>query len=183
MHVIPRGKKGQMTNNSMLQCWWKNVVRGEVYGSVYVTGMHMTIWERKCELTQKLSTKFLRDISSPTQILSWELRGLKKLDIVITVVTVESKSHPTLQPYGLQHARLPYPSLSPRAFLNSYSLCWWCHPTIPTSVAPISSYYQSFQNQGLFQWVGSSHQVAKVLELQLQHQSFQWIFRMNFRMN
>ena len=33
------------------------------------------------------------------------------------------------------------------------------------------------QDQVLFQWVGSSHQVTKVLELQLQHQSFQWIFR------
>ena len=33
------------------------------------------------------------------------------------------------------------------------------------------------QHQGLFPWVKSSHQVAKVLELQLQHQSFQWIFR------
>ena len=32
------------------------------------------------------------------------------------------------------------------------------------------------QHQGLFQWVGSSHQVAKVLELQFQHQSFQWIY-------
>ena len=31
------------------------------------------------------------------------------------------------------------------------------------------------QHHGLFQWVGSSHQVAKVLELQLQHQSFQWM--------
>ena len=36
------------------------------------------------------------------------------------------------------------------------------------------------QNQNLFQWVGSSQQVAKVLELQLQHQSFQWIFRVDF---
>ena len=36
------------------------------------------------------------------------------------------------------------------------------------------------QHQGLFQWVSSSHQVAKALELQLQHQSFQWIFRVNF---
>ena len=36
------------------------------------------------------------------------------------------------------------------------------------------------QHQGLFQWVGSSHQVAKVLELQLQHQSFQWIYRVDF---
>ena len=40
------------------------------------------------------------------------------------------------------------------------------------------------QHQGLFQWVGSSHQVVKVLELQLQHQSCQWIFRLiSFRMD
>ena len=36
------------------------------------------------------------------------------------------------------------------------------------------------QHQGLFQWISSSHLVAKVLELQLQHQSFQWIFRVDF---
>ena len=36
------------------------------------------------------------------------------------------------------------------------------------------------QHQGLFKWVSSSHQVAKVLEFQLQHQSFQWIFRTHF---
>jgi len=36
------------------------------------------------------------------------------------------------------------------------------------------------QHQGLFQWVSSSHQVAKVLEFQLQHQSFQWIFKTDF---
>ena len=39
------------------------------------------------------------------------------------------------------------------------------------------------QHQGLFQWVSSSHQVAKVLEFQLQHQSFQWIFKTNFLEN
>ena len=46
------------------------------------------------------------------------------------------------------------------------------HPLLPTSPALNFS-----QNQGLFQWVGSLHQVAKVLELQ--HQSFQWIFRID----
>ena len=46
------------------------------------------------------------------------------------------------------------------------------------SVIPFSSCLQSFPHQGLFQWVSSSHQVAKVLELQ--HQSFQWIFRIDF---
>ena len=35
-------------------------------------------------------------------------------------------------------------------------------------------------NQGLFQWAGSSHQVAKILELHLQYQSFRWIFSVDF---
>ena len=37
-----------------------------------------------------------------------------------------------------------------------------------------------FHNIRFFQWVGSSHQIAKVMDLQLQHQSFQWIFRVDF---
>ena len=41
-----------------------------------------------------------------------------------------------LQPYGLQHSRLPCPSLSPRVCSNSCPLIWWCHPTISSSVAP-----------------------------------------------
>ena len=45
---------------------------------------------------------------------------------------------------------------------------------------PSPSAFNLSQHQGLFQWVGSSHQAAKVLELQLQHQSFQWIFRADF---
>ena len=50
-------------------------------------------------------------------------------------------------------------------------------------IHPLSSPSSAFnlsQHQGLFQWVISSHQLAKVLELQLQHQSFQWIFRTDF---
>ena len=47
-----------------------------------------------------------------------------------------------------------------------------CHRLVP----PLSI----IQYQGLFTWVSSSHQVAKVSEFQLQHQSFQWIFRTDF---
>jgi len=47
------------------------------------------------------------------------------------------------------------------------------HPLLPPS-PPASNLSH---HQGLFQWVSSSHQMAKVLELQLQHQSFWWIFR------
>ena len=55
-----------------------------------------------------------------------------------------------LQPLGLQHHRLPCPPLSPGVFSNSYSLSWWCHPTISSSVTPICSYPQSFQASGSF---------------------------------
>ena len=53
-------------------------------------------------------------------------------------------------------------------------LSQWCHPTISSSVVPFSSCPQSFPNQSLFRWASSSHEVAKVLEFQLQHQSLQW---------
>ena len=46
-------------------------------------------------------------------------------------------------------------------------------PTISSSVVPFSSRLNLSQHQGLYKWVGSSHQVAKVLEFQLQHKSFQ----------
>ena len=49
-------------------------------------------------------------------------------------------------------------------------------PSHPLSSASPPAFNLS-QHQGLFQWGSSSHQVAKVLEFQLQHQSFQWIFR------
>ena len=46
--------------------------------------------------------------------------------------------------------------------------------------SPSPSAFNLSQHQGLFQWVSFSHQVAKLLKFQLQHQSFQWIFRTHF---
>ena len=51
------------------------------------------------------------------------------------IVVVQSLSWVQLfEPHGLQHARFPCPSPSPRACSNSYPLSWWCHPTISSSV-------------------------------------------------
>ena len=49
----------------------------------------------------------------------------------------------SLRPHGLQHARLPCPSPTPRAYSNSCPSSWWCHPTISSSVVPFSSCHQS----------------------------------------
>ena len=86
----------------------------------------------------------------------------------------------SLQPHRLQHSSIIYPSPSPGICSNSCSLSWWCHPTISSSIAPFSSCPQSFPAWGSFPMISSLHQVDKVLELQLQHQSFQWIFRLDF---
>ena len=56
-----------------------------------------------------------------------------------------------LRPHGLQQDRLPCPSPTPGAYLNSCPANPWCHPTISSSVFPFSSRLESFQASGPFQ--------------------------------
>ena len=80
----------------------------------------------------------------------------------------------SLRPHVLQHARPPCPSPTPE-FTQTH--VHWVgdaiQPSHPLS-SPSPPALNLSQHQGLFKWLSSSHQVAKVLELQLQHQSFQW---------
>ena len=81
----------------------------------------------------------------------------------------------SLWPHGLQHARLPCPSYLlefAQTHVRWVDAIQAFHP--PSHPFPA---HTPCQHQGLFQWVSSSHQVIKVLKFQLQHQSFQWIFR------
>ena len=78
-----------------------------------------------------------------------------KEDIAIAshhdVIVVQSLTHAwLLVTHGLQHARLPCPSPSPRVSSNSYLLRQWCHPTISSPVVPISFCHQSFPASGSF---------------------------------
>ena len=99
---------------------------------------------------------------------------ISSIQLSHSVVSVSLWSH------GLQHARLLCPSPTPGANSDSCPLSWWCHPSLPLSfLSPPGFNLPLPQHQGLFQWVSSSHQVVKVLEFQLQHQSFQWIFRLS----
>ena len=83
----------------------------------------------------------------------------------------------SLQPYGLQHTRLPCSSPTPRACSKLCPSSQWYHPTISPSIIPFSSHRQSFPSIVfsnelvlLTHWsqvANESHQVAKVLEFQL----------------
>ena len=79
----------------------------------------------------------------------------------------------SLRPRGLQPDRPPCPSSTPRVYSNSSPLSLGCHPTISSSVIPFSFCPQSFPVSGSFQLSQVFTSVAKVLEFQLQHQSFQ----------
>ena len=72
----------------------------------------------------------------------------------------------SLQPYGVQHTRLPCPSPTPRACSNSHPSSQWCHPAISSSVIPFSSCPQSlaasesFPMSQVFVWGGQSTGVS-----------------------
>ena len=121
---------------------------------------------------------------SPVLLMIAILTGLKWYLFMVwfsflqgLVISSVAQSYPTLQLCGLQHARLPRQHQLPEL---TQTHVHWVSDAIQSS-HPLSSpsppAFNLSQHQGLFQWVSSSHQVAKVLEFQLQHQSFQWIFR------
>ena len=56
----------------------------------------------------------------------------------------------SLRPHDLQHARPPCPSPTPWVHPNPCPLCWWCNPTISSSIIPFSSCPQSFPASGSF---------------------------------
>ena len=110
-------------------------------------------------------------------INSWALRLL--YDPTVTTVHDYRKNHLLFshsvvsyffQPHGLQHARLPCPSLSPGVGSNSCPLSPWYlipsnHLILCRPLLLLPSIFPSIRV--LFQWVSSSYQMAKVLEFQL----------------
>ena len=81
----------------------------------------------------------------------------------------------SLRPHGL-----PCPSPSPGACSNSCPLSQWCHPTISSSVVPFSSWLQSFPTSCSFLMRQLFASGGQSIGVRLRHQSFQWIFRVNF---
>ena len=109
-------------------------------------------------------------------IVNYRRSKIKRRSSVQFSCSVVSDS---LQPHEPQHARPPCPSPTPGVYPNSWPLSRWCiqpsHPLLSPSPA-----FNLSQHQGLFKRVSSLHQVAKILEFQLQHQSFQWTPRTDF---
>ena len=80
-------------------------------------------------------------------ILAIIFQGLSTTFLLLFSSQVMSSS---LRPHKLQHTRLLYPSLSPWVWSNLCPLSQWCHPTLSSSVTPLSSCPQSFPESGSF---------------------------------
>ena len=99
----------------------------------------------------------------------------------ITFVAVQLPSHVQLF-LTLWSAQASLLSPSPEVCPISCPLHQWCHPAISSSDTVFSFFPPSFpasgSNELFFQWVGYSYQMTKILKRQ--HQSFQWVFRVDF---
>ena len=164
-------------------CLWKSESQGLAHFCTFIsrTWLHihytctdgiMSSHRRKCSKLPGRAFMIYRNPWRATKIkrsphclcLSWRV-SFQSLNYVWLFVTPWTAA-----------CRPPCPS-TPIVYSNSCPLSWWCHPTNSSSVVSFSSHLQSFPASGLF---SSSHQVAKRLEFQLQHQFFQWIFRTVF---
>ena len=107
--------------------------------------MGWNLWEIDQKQTQNLSLRHfynscINPIYFPALFISVQFSSV-----------AQSVVSDSLQPHGLQHARLPCPSPTPRVYSNSCPSSRWWHPTILSSVVPFFSCLQSFPASGSFQ--------------------------------
>ena len=130
-----------------------------ISGNNYYPGKVQFKWVR-----HDLATKEKQQVVSSVQFI---LSTCLTLCDPINCSTPGLPVHHQLPEFTQTHVHRVSGAIKPSHLLSS--------PSLPT---PNCS-----QHQGLFQWVNSSHEVAKVLEFQLQHQSFQWTGIISFRMD
>ena len=130
-------------------------------------------WETMLSfVNQSLGTS----LRPPDSLFPWHIQSITKSHRYHNICSYCSVPQlcPTLQPHDCSMPGFPF-----LHHLLELAQTYWVsdaiHPSHPLS-SPSPLVLNLSQHQGLFQWAGASSQVAKVLELQLQHQSFQWIF-------
>ena len=140
-------------------------------GSRWVIPVHKTIDLNLEERQVSKQTHSLINIDEVNNCMSKTYWFVEPLSVLSLQIRSDQNSGSVvsdlLQPQESQHAWPPCPSPTPGVHWDSRPSSQWCHPAISSSVVPFSSCPQSLQHQSLFQWVNSSHELAKVLEFQL----------------
>ena len=123
----------------------------------------------RCDWAQE-QTEFQEAVVSPVMVVCWVQSKVQfSCSVVSNSATPWTAAHQASLSITDSQSLLKFMSIQSVMPSNNLILSSSSPPT-----------FNLCQHQGLFQWVSSSHQVAKVLAFQLQHQSFQWIFRNDF---
>ena len=113
-----------------------------------LTILKMTIYCESFIYISKLYVPFKKKFTWKT------LKTLRAVKIELPQkISSVAQSWLTLRHHGLHHTRLPCPSPTTRAYLNSCPLSQWCHKTISSSVVPCSSQIQYFPASGSFKMI------------------------------
>ena len=141
LYSLCHQRRDAMKTTDQKQCYrkyhdaWKWVLWTEF--------LEEALWGRKGRSTPRMYLLRWGQVSAPSKME--EVQWSHFSHFSRSVVT------DSLQPHGLQHARLPCSSPTPRACSNSCPLSQRCHPNISSSVIPFSSYLRSFPASGSFQ--------------------------------
>ena len=170
-HVAPVGRKLVRTTN------WNSMsnVKGKELGHCAEGSGINEKWRQRDTREEGLSYWMIRRFEEENEFFNnfWA-------SYISSVQFSRSVMSNSLRPHEPQHNRPPCASPTAGVHSNPCPLSRWCYPTIYPLLSPSPHALNLSQYQGFFQWVSSSHQVTKGLELQLQDQSFQWILRVDF---
>ena len=144
--------------------------------------MFIDLWEQCGFIYKKKKYSACVPCGLPTAAWAVDIVSLLCLKYgIIVQFSLATQSCPTLcDPIDCSTPGLPVRHQLPE-FTQTH--VHWVNDAIqpsPPLSSPSPPTFSFSQHQGLFQWVSSSHQVAKILEFQLQHQPFQWIFKADF---
>ena len=159
MYCKFKSKKQNAANffYSMLKIWC-NIGVQNIYKNYNRGILRSTLY-----IVYILKNKHLKNALAQFNSVQW----LSRVQLFVTPWTAARQASPSitqLLEFTQTHVHWNGDTIQPSHLLSS--------PSPPT--------FNLSQYQGLFKWISSSHQVAKILEFQLQHQSFQWIFRIDF---
>ena len=164
-----------------LVCVWNHEITGVGVEILAYCSSFSLVKFSKARRNEDLAKKICDEESTKTEGLDFYQGSI--WDLLALLFLSHSAVSSSLWPHGLQHAG--FPVLHYLLEFDQIHVHWVRDPIWPSHplLSPSHPSLNLSQHQSLFQWVSSLHQVAKVLELQLQHQSFHLIFRVDFLEN